>query len=105
MNWDGNKTNDYFTGLYEKQNPEKYLNKPKHEVFENLHDIELALQDLYSECAQNAWTEERLLTALDNIINSKTASNKAKNTGKYLEAKIEEANKLKKAILDKSFSI
>jgi hypothetical protein len=105
MNWDGNKTNDYFIGLYERQNPERYFNKTKHGAFDNLHDIELALQDLYSACAQNAWTEERLLKALDNIINSQTASNKAKSTEKYLETKIEEASKLKKAILDKSFSI
>ena len=105
MKWDGNKTNDYFIGLYEKQNPERYLNKPKHEVFDNLHDIELALQDLYSACAQNAWTEERLLSTLDNIINSQIVSNKAKSIEKYLVAKIQEANKLKKAILDKSFSI
>jgi hypothetical protein len=105
MNWDGNKTNDFFIGLQERQNPDRYFNKPKHEAFDNLHDNELALQDLYRACAQNAWTEERILSTLDNIINSRTINNKAKSSEKYLETKIEEANKLKKAILDKSFRI
>ncbi len=105
MNWDGNKTNDYFIGLYEKQNPERYFNKPKHEAFDDLHDIELALQDLYRTCAENAWTEERLLNALENIITSQTISKKAKNSEKYLVTKTEAALKLKSAILDKSFSI
>jgi hypothetical protein len=105
MKWDGNKTNDYFIGLYKKQNPKQYLNKPKHDMFDNLHDIELALQDLYSECAQNAWTEERLLATLDKIINSWTTNIEAKNSEKYLKTIMDIANNLKKSILDKSFSI
>ena len=82
MNWDANKTNDFFIKLYERQNPERYLNKPKHETFDDLHDIELALQDIYSTCVQNALTEERLLSALENIITKSTISHKGKNSEK-----------------------
>jgi hypothetical protein len=102
MTWDGDKTNDYFIKLHTRQNPERYK---KYEVFEDSRDIELALQDLYSICAQNAWTEKRLLKALENIIISPTISKEAKNSEKYLATKTEEALKLKNAILDKSFSI
>jgi hypothetical protein len=102
MTWDGDKTNDYFIKLHTRQNPERYK---KYEVFEDLRDIELALQDLYSICAQNAWTEKRLLNGLENIITSPTISKEAKNSEKYLAIKTEEALKLKNAILDKSFSI
>jgi L-lactate utilization protein LutB len=105
MNWDGNKPNDYFIGLYERQNPERYFNKPRHEAFDNLHDIELALQDLYSTCAQNAWTKEKLLTSLENIINSSTTNNKAKSAEKYLATKSEEAKKIKESVENDLFKI
>jgi len=103
MNWDGNKTNDYFLGLCDRQNPERYLNVSKHEVFDYLHDIALAFQDLYRICAQNAWTEERLLNALECIITTPTISKNAKKAEKYLAIKRQEAVKLKSAIQDKSF--
>jgi len=37
------------------------------------------LKDLDTTCAQNAWTEERLLNALEKIITTPTISKKAKN--------------------------
>ena len=103
MNWDGNKIYNHFIGLYAIQNHERYLNMPKHEAFEDLHDIELALKDLYSTCAQNAWTEERLLNALEKIITIPKIRKKAENPKKYIATKTEEAEKLKCFILNKTF--
>jgi len=105
MNWDGNKTNDYFIRLYESQNPERYKTKPKHGGFDDLHDIELALKDLYSICAQNAWTKEELIKALDNVMKSPSVNVKAKKSEKYLTAKKDTALKIQDSIKNNSFEI
>jgi hypothetical protein len=98
MTWDGDKINDFFIRLFEKKNPERYAYKPKNELFDNLHDIELAYQDLYRTCAENAWTKERLLNALENIISSDSINNKAKDSEKYLETIVNGAKKIKESI-------
>ncbi|MCC7331932.1 MAG: hypothetical protein IT232_04910 [Flavobacteriales bacterium] len=102
MIWEGNKINDHFINLYNGQNPESLLQKPKIELFENLFDISLALKDLYGTCAQNAWTKERMLTSLENIITSGVGDNRAYNQETYLSAKIDEAKKIKELIVNNS---
>jgi hypothetical protein len=105
MNWDGNKIIEHFIGIYERKNPDRYDYKPKHEVFDGLRDIELALQDFYGICAQSAWTKDRLLNALENVISSSIPNSKAINSEKYLTTLINEASNLKESINDGTFSI
>jgi hypothetical protein len=57
MNWNGDKTNEYFIRKYNSINPNSLKGKPLHDLF----DAELAIKNVYHLCACDAWTKERLM--------------------------------------------
>ena len=94
MAWDGNKANDYFISLYEKQYPDRYKYKPKNPPYTGLHDIELALQKLYSECASCSFKKESLISTLDYYLKNPPTDNRAYDELEYQEIFLKEAKKI-----------
>lgn len=99
-NWNVDHMNEVFIKRANYRNPERYLNKPKHEAFDELMQVELALRDINWRCAQHCRQKTMLITFLDSIP-SLTFSNKP---AAYVNTYIGEANSIKTLILsDKLF--
>jgi hypothetical protein len=80
MNWNGDKTNEYFIRKYNSINPNSLKGKPLHDLF----DAELAIKNVYHLCACDAWTKERLENALQQAISGDVyIEREANNPEKY----------------------
>ncbi|MFI5162616.1 MAG: hypothetical protein ACHQHN_15160 [Sphingobacteriales bacterium] len=65
-----NRGLEYFSKLYNELDIEKYKLEKYKELFmlgsfKAMHDADLAYNEIYHKCAQNAWSKESLLRCLE----------------------------------------
>ena len=98
MSWNGESANDYFIKECERYSPDKYKHKPQNILYKSLHDLKLAYQDLYYNCALKAWSKDELLDFLGSVKHSKlllAGNSRALDVEKYATVYAEKAAKLK----------
>lgn len=97
-NWDANRINELFIRRSQAANPERYLNKPKHEAFEELRLVEEAIRDLNRWCAKNCWQKDKFIGMLDLLISHSTLPFPDK-PAVYVETYLAEAKNIKELIV------
>ncbi len=69
--WDGCAANDYFTNKVDLNISEKYFNKPKIEIFENLLELGIAENDFYISLDSLAYVKDEITSYLTELIADK----------------------------------
>jgi len=94
--------NEAFILRSQAVNPERYLNKSKHEAFEELRLVEEAIRDLNRWCAKYCWQKDKFIEMLD-LISPSTLPLSNKPTV-YVETYLAEAKNLKELIVSGKLS-
>ena len=85
--WDGCAANEYFANKVDLKIADKYLFKPKIELFDNLRDIDIAENNVYAGITHLAFEKSKLLAFLSGVtINNITVPDNIKNNQKYIDS-------------------
>ncbi|CAL1518570.1 hypothetical protein [Chitinophaga sp. MM2321] len=70
-NWDGCEANNYFARSYRPDVESSYMNKPKHEAFERLKEVDIARNELFLEIAPLSFEKEKIVSYLSHLVPEK----------------------------------
>ncbi len=84
--WDGCAANEYFANKFDLNIADKHLFKLKIELFDNLREIDIAENKVYSDMAHLAFEKNKLLTFLNGVTeNNINLPDNITNRQKYIE--------------------
>ncbi len=84
--WDGCAANEYFANKANPNITDKYFYKPKIELFDNLREIDIAENNVYSEIAHLAFEKSKIFAFLSNVIeNNIHVPDNINNREKYIK--------------------